>query len=118
MGDKRRIAPYQLDEFDGRKERESENGTTKQKHAKSNGCQFKMPHTVQHGHDKSPSQPLPKKPRSHHFPCAAPSSGQDVSFAGLQTTKRSRCQLLSDFFYLADRLMGSRDVGSRMPIGL
>ena len=117
MGDKRGTAPYDLHEFEGRKERESENGTTKQKDAKSNGCQLKMSHAVQHGHDKSPSQPFPKKPRRHDFPCAAPSSGQDVSFAKLQTTEGSRSQLLSGFLLSADRLIGFRDVGSRSQLG-
>ena len=37
MGEEQGTAPYQLHEYEGRKERESENATTKQKHAKSNG---------------------------------------------------------------------------------
>ena len=37
MGEKRETAPYVLHEYEGRLERELENGTTKQKNAKSNG---------------------------------------------------------------------------------
>ena len=62
------------------------------------------------------ASPFQNKPRTHDFPCAAPSSGQDVSFAGLQTTEGSRSQPLSGFFYPADRLIGFRDVGSRFAI--
>ena len=68
MNEQRRTAPYLLHEFGGRKEREWENGTTKQKHAKSNCWQFKMSHAEQHAHDKSQSQHLPKSPRAHDIP--------------------------------------------------
>ena len=83
---------------EGRKERESENATTKQKNAKSNGWQFKMSHADQHAHDKRPSQPFPKTTANRTIPHAQrPAVDNDVSFAALQTTETSRSQLLSGF---------------------
>ena len=87
MREDRRKTPYELNESQRRKERESENGTTKQKDAKSNGCQLKMSHADQHAHDKNPSQRFPKKPRTHGFPSTAPSSEQATSYADSKQPK-------------------------------
>ena len=78
-----------------------------------------MSHADQHPHDNSPSQPFSNKPRTHDFPCAAPSSGHDVSFAGLQTTENSRSQPLSWLLPCRsiDRFQKCRARGSQLGSG-
>ena len=81
MGEKRRNGSL-LSAMNVRaeKERESKNATTKQKHAKPNGCQIQMSHEEQHRHDKSSSQPFPRRPRTHDSLCAAPPQAVDKMF--------------------------------------
>ena len=117
MGEERGTAPYHLHEFEGPKGTGGGKRNDKQKTPNQTTDNSKC-HTQSSTHmTTARASPFQTKPRTHDFPCAAPSSGQDVSFAGHQTTESRRFQLLSGLFYPADRLIGFRNVGSRFTTG-